>query len=359
MEEKKKGTFNKVLLIVCIIIVLIVVILFAGYAIIADQMNKGFTRTVKPDKRFSAGYTYEDFSDSMDRKEISFSSGENTLEGFIYGEYHTKGLIIFAHGIGSYHETYITLLKGLYDRGYKVFTYNATGTCGSTGESTIGLVQSALDLDAALTYAETDPELSDMPFLVLGHSWGGYAAAAVLNFDHDIKASVSLSGYCDSVSELEETLDNRFGNISKIFYPYIKLINKSVFGDNADLSAIDGINKSDVPVLIVHADNDPTISYKGASIISKSDIITNPNVEYFTFSDENRNDHGSYLYSAECAKYRKEINSNSPKTDDKNDKLSLDIAEKYWSKVNRLKYNIAAPDVIDLLDSFYERELDK
>lgn len=359
MEEKKKSTGNKVLLIICVFIVLIVAVLFAGYAIIADQMNKGFTRTVKPDKRFSANYTYEDYSDSMDRKEISFSSGENTLEGFIYGENHTKGLIVFAHGIGAYHESYITLLKSLYDRGYKVFTYNATGTCGSTGESTIGLVQSALDLDAALTYAETNPELSDMPFLVLGHSWGGYAAAAVLNFEHDITASVSLSGYCDSVAELEETLDNRFGSVSKLFYPYIKIINKSTFGDNAGLSAIDGINKSDVPVLVVHADNDPTISYKGASIISKSDLITNPNVEYFTFSDENRNDHGSYLYSAECAEYRKEVNSNYDKIENKNGDISSEIAEKYWSKVNRLKYNIAAPDVIDLIDHFYEKELEK
>ncbi len=359
MEEKKKSTVNKVLLIIFIITVLIVVILFAGYAIIADQMNKGFTRTEVPDKRFTANYSYEDYSDSMDRKEVSFSSGENTLEGFIYGEDHTKGLIIFAHGIDVYHETYITLLKGLYDCGYKVFTYNATGTCGSTGESTIGLVQSALDLDAAITYAETDPELSDMPFLLLGHSWGGYAAAAVLNFDHDITASVSLSGYCDSVSELEETLDNRFGSVSKLFYPYIKLINKSVFGDNADLSAIDGINKSDVPVLIVHADNDPKISYKGASIISKSDQIINPNVEYFTFSDEYRNDHGSYLYSAECAQYRREINSSYENMKSKNDNLSEDISEKYWSKVNRLKFNIVAPDVVDMIDNFYEKELEE
>ncbi len=358
MEEKKKSPVNKVLLIICIIIVLIVVILIAGYAIIADQMNKGFTRTEKPDKRFTANYSYEDFADSMDRKEVSFSSGENTLEGFIYGENHTKGLVVFAHGIDVYHETYITLLKGLYDRGYKVFTYNATGTCGSTGESTIGLVQSALDLDAALTYAETDPELSDMPFLLLGHSWGGYAAAAVLNFDHDVSASVSLSGYCDSVAELEETLDGRFGGVSKLFYPYIKIINKSVFGENADLSAVDGINKSDVPVLIVHADNDPKITYKGASIISKSDLITNPNVEYFTFSEENRNDHGSYLYSAECAKYRKEINSGYDKIDNKNGELSSDVAEKYWSNVNRLKYNIAATDVIDLIDNFYDKELE-
>ena len=50
--------------------------------------------------------------------------------------------------------------------------------CGSSGGSgTRGLAQSALDLDAALTRAEQE----DLPILLFGHSWGGYAAAAVLS----------------------------------------------------------------------------------------------------------------------------------------------------------------------------------
>lgn len=358
MEENKKKLANKAALIFFLIMFLIIIIVFSGYAIIADQNNKGFKRADKPDNRFSANYTYEDLKKDFDRREVSFDSGENTLEGFIYGKNHTKGLIIFAHGIGVNQETYINFLKTLYDRGYKVFTYNATGTCGSTGDSTVGLVQSALDLDAAITYAEQDPELSDLPFLLLGHSWGGYASAAVLNFDHDITASVSLSGYCDAVSELDETIDRKFGFVSKLFYPFIKIINKSTFGDNADLSAIDGINKSDVPILIIHAENDEVISYKGASIISKSNMITNPNAEYFTFSDKFRDDHSSYLFSPECAQYRKEIDDKFKRMKNNPNMYTDQIGEKYWSEVNKLKYNISAVDLVDLIDRFYEKELE-
>ena len=59
----------------------------------------------------------------------------------------------------------------------------------------MGMAQSAIDLDAALTYIESNDELNGLPVLLYGHSWGGYAAAAVLGSDHDIKASVSISGY--------------------------------------------------------------------------------------------------------------------------------------------------------------------
>ena len=72
------------------------------------------------------------------------------------------------------------------DSGYSVLTYDATGTGASGGSGTRGLAQSALDLDAALTRAEQE----DLPILLFGHSWGGYAAAAVLGGSHDVTASV-------------------------------------------------------------------------------------------------------------------------------------------------------------------------
>ena len=46
------------------------------------------------------------------------------------------------------------------DHGWRVLAYDATGSCESEGEGTVGLVQSALDLDAALTYVENNASLS-------------------------------------------------------------------------------------------------------------------------------------------------------------------------------------------------------
>ncbi len=44
-----------------------------------------------------------------------------------------------------------------------VFAYDNTGSGASTGDSCIGLVQSALDLDNALTYVEQNPVFDGLP----------------------------------------------------------------------------------------------------------------------------------------------------------------------------------------------------
>ena len=48
-----------------------------------------------PEKRYS------DYSHAYRRTPCSFYSGKNRLQGYIYGEENEKGLIVFAHGIGT------------------------------------------------------------------------------------------------------------------------------------------------------------------------------------------------------------------------------------------------------------------
>lgn len=48
------------------------------------------------------------------------------------------------------------------------------------------------------------------------------------------------------------------------------------------MTAVNGINKSDVPVLIIHGESDDVVAYDRDSIIAQKDKITNENVEYIT-----------------------------------------------------------------------------
>lgn len=111
-----------------------------------------------------------------------------------------------------------------------------------------------IDLDAALTYIKSNDTLTNLPILLYGHSWGGYAVTAILNDNDDITAVASLS---------------------------------------ARTTAVDGINRTDTAVMIIHGDEDEAISYVGASIIAHQDEITNPNVINKTYSTENHNGHNN------------------------------------------------------------------
>lgn len=163
-------------------------------------MKQYFNRSEQ--KKYSEYMRWVDFEDFA-RETVTFASGEETLTGYIYGKENTsKGLVVISHGLGGYSEGYISETKYFVDNGFMVFAYDNTGSGASTGDSCIGLVQSVIDLDNALTYVEQNPLFKGIPICLYGHSWGGFATTAILNYDHDIIAVASLAGYNDSLEEM-------------------------------------------------------------------------------------------------------------------------------------------------------------
>ena len=304
-EKRRKRRRDIRKLIFATICAFIVMLFATGMTLTTLLMRQKFGRVDYPPAKYTYSYRYSHYKDKYPREKVSFKSGKNTLHGYIYGNGNNdKGVIIFAHGIGAGHENYMTMLVKFVDRGWKVFAYDATASCTSEGRRTKGLAQSAIDLDKALDFAESDSRLKDLPHFVMGHSWGGFAAAAVLNFDHDVKACVTLSGYCDPMTELIEASEVMLGGEqAKYMSPFIWIYNKIEFGKYSSLSAVDGINKAGIPVLVVHGTNDKTVRYDGAAIINQQDRITKPNVEYLTMDKKRRKGHNSYLYSAKTIKY--------------------------------------------------------
>ncbi len=235
-------------------------------------------------------------------KHVLFESGKNTLRGYVYGEENDKGLVVMSHGLGSSAKDYLPEAMYFVNKGWRVFAFDNTGT-STEGDDGIGLPQSVLDLDAALTYIENEPGLKDLPVMLFGHSWGGYANTAVLKYDHNVAAVVSVSGFNSPMGMLNEEMKRMMGPLAYAVYPYGWAYRAMLFGSAVNLTAVDGINSSDAAVMIIHGTEDESVSYDGASIISQRDKITNPNVVYKTCSEENRNGHSSLLRSEAAAEY--------------------------------------------------------
>ena len=328
-------------------------------AFTAYRMKQSFGRGGYPDRRFSNQKRYDpDYSVSHSRYEVSFRSGKNTLHGFIYGMENAapKGLLVFAHGITVGHESYINQLMWFADRGWRVFAYDATGSATSEGKGTVGLVQSALDLDKALSYAETDDRLKDLPVYLLGHSWGGYAVCAVLNFDHKIKAAASLSGYA---YPNEMTLLGTEQNIGKagaaIFAPYVKGYNFTKFGKYTNLNAVDGINRSGLPVLVIHGENDTYVDIDRVSIYSKREKITDPNAEFYLLRGRYA-DHLSFFKNDAANDYLKEFDRrHEALAAEYGGKIPDDLQERFVKSFNKRMVNSINTDLLELIEEFYDR----
>ena len=150
MSKKKKIIRN----ILIIIAAVFVVFSIASFVIVKINFDDIFGRTTMTPSEYTGYLRYEDVKDEYDRELLSFESGENTLQGYLYGTDNDKGLVIVCHGLGGGAESYLTETLYFVDSGYQVFAYDNTGCYESEGKNCVGLVQSVIDLDAALTFIE-------------------------------------------------------------------------------------------------------------------------------------------------------------------------------------------------------------
>lgn len=179
-----------------------------------------------------------------------------TLDGSFYSRDVTQreAVVILAHGNGVGRRAYLDVINALASDGYLVYAYDATGYDASEGRSTWGLPQGSIDLAFAIDHVtKLKP---GRPLVLLGHSWGGYAAGSVLNTHPHVRAVISLAGFDNSLDLLEEQGRQLLGPVIQVFIPYLSLYEWIKFGKNADYSASDGFKNSTAAVLIVHSADD-------------------------------------------------------------------------------------------------------
>ena len=126
-------------------------------------------------------FSAADFPELLDEP-FSFPSGDYRLSAHLYScENAREGeLLIFCHGIGGGHRSYMQEIVALCRRGYTVLAYDNTGCCDSEGPDIIGMSHSLADLDACVRYLKAEGIFQKYArVFVVGHSWGGFAAGNI------------------------------------------------------------------------------------------------------------------------------------------------------------------------------------
>lgn len=344
---KKKRLF---LILVLLLFVLLIIVPFI-IAIIAYEANFGHRVSASTE---STTLSFE--TDTMRRKEIEFPSNQNQiLRGYLYSSDsipNPKALIVFSHGYLGTHLDYLNQIHFFVKNGYLVLGYDNTGSGMSDGKNLIGLAQSPLDLDAALTFVEKNPALTSYPLLLYGHSWGGYAVTAVLNYNHSIAGVVSRSGFSNSRDMLVEYGSNLYGNEIQVLSPYVYVYEKMKFGKSVDLNGIKGINHSTCPILLLHSKDDEVISLKNSLLIHQDKYVHPERIETILYENKTHD----VVKSDSCLVYEKQQKQ-----------LLNQLIQQYGSKdkipKEVLQKQIQDQDLINELDSnvmnsiltFYEK----
>lgn len=297
-----------------ILVILLFIFLPMTITIVAYNSNFGMRVAVSEDS-----FSEDDFD--MLREEVSFPSNKGQiLRGYIYRKddsYTPKALIVFSHGYTNTHNDYLNQIYYFVENGYIALAYDNTGCGMSDGEDMIGLAQSPLDLSSALTFVENNDNLKGYNVFLYGHSWGGYAVTAVLNYGHKVDGVVSRSGFNNSRNMLIEYGKRLYGNWLGLLSPYAYIYEKIKFGNDVDKNGIKGINSApNTPILLLHSKNDEVISLSN-SLLAYKDEMVNPNrIQTILYEDKTHDVVKSY----DAIEFSKTLDDNTVYTKDVIDK---------------------------------------
>lgn len=331
-------------------IVLIAIILF----FVVKKIIEGiFKRVARPN--YSSLLQFKDVKKEYPQELIKFRSGKHMLQGYLLGAQNSKGLVVVVHGLGGGAEGYLTPILYLVDQGYQVFAYDNTGYHLSEGKNSVGLPQAVEDLDAALNFIEGEERFEKLPVYLLGHSWGGYAVTAILNFNHKVKAVVSVSGFNNPNKMIREWARRMVGKWALAAIPFMVVHQRLSFGKKMDITAVDGINKAETPVMLVHGTKDPTVRLDGSATISCKEEISNAKVEYLLWEKEQQNGHLDVLYKAGAKEYGLQISKEYSELLKKTkNKLTEEDKAEFFANVDKVRSSAPNEELMEKIVEFYE-----
>ena len=244
-------------------------------------------------KNYIIRYDYEPYLKYFSRKDfhglnaekISFKSSHNdTLRGniYYYDGYDKNKLIVFVHGIGPGHLSYMREVEYLCKSGFRVLAYDMTGTGMSDGDTIYGLSEALADLDCVLDYVWSNEALKHLDISIVGHSLGAYASLNIAYYKPNIKNIVAMSGF-ESIANLATSFDMNKNEI----LDFEKSVNPG-YAISLGIEAIDAYKGN---MMIIHSSDDCMVPHTaGISYIHE-----------YTAKGHNPN------YTKEAVKYMKDI----------------------------------------------------
>ena len=264
-----------------LILLAVVILLIAAFiGIIFYAHGTLFDKRCDGDERLKY-FTHEDF-DSLKAMKVEFpDKNGTTIRGAVYaaaGMQTPEALIIFAHGMGGGHLSYMTEINTLAKDGFAVLAYDNAGTFDSDGDKLGGFINGPESLKAAIAFAQNHPVLGKMKKVLMGHSWGGYSVCQALgdgntNVDCAVTFGAPESGYAVGSAVLGEKLD--------FLTCFVKLVFCIKEGkEAANLCSAAVANAIDTPVLMLHGQRDHIVAPRISAAQASKDL---PNVTSVIF----------------------------------------------------------------------------
>ena len=268
-------------------------------------------------------------------------------------------MAVIAHGFGGGgHNSYMDCANYFAQNGWYVFAYDATGTDKSEGEGVGGVPQGVIDLDHAISFVEEQDELSGLPIVLFGHSWGGFCVCSVLNYHPEVKAVVECCGFNSSSDMFESGGKSQAGSLIYAMTPFVKIYERIKYGKYAKNTALDGFASSDARVMVVHSADDDVIEIGYGYDKYYKKYKDDPRFTFVRFEDKGHND----IFNDQEDTYKDEFNDGLDhwletldydySTDENKDRFIKDKADYITENLDHARWSDRLDE--DLMASFLD-----
>ncbi len=202
-------------------------------------------------------FSHEDFPGLRQQSFDFRSSLGHMIRGwfYCYDEIIPGRVVIFDHGFGGGHRSYMKEIQLLAQHGYLVYAYDHTGCMQSGGDSTRGLAQSLRDLRDCIDAFRSTPGFRDLDISVMGHSWGAFAAMNIPALHPQVSHVVAISGYV-SVAEMAGQF---FSGILRGYRRPVLKLERESNPEFVDFSALDSLRSASAGTLLLYSSNDKVV----------------------------------------------------------------------------------------------------
>ncbi len=249
------------------------------------------------DTGFAHYFSHADFP-GLRQQPFDFQSGlGHMIHGwfYCYDEIIPGRVVVFDHGFGGGHRSYMKEIEMLAKHGYLVYAYDHTGCMESGGENTRGLSQSLRDLNDCLNALQATPGFRDLDISVMGHSWGGFACMNISALHPEVSHIIALSGFVS----VKEMAGQFFSGILKGYRKPVLRLEQEANPKFWNYHAVDSLKNTSAKVLLVYSTNDKVVIREIHHKILSDALKDKPNIRILLEADKGHNPN----YTSEAVKY--------------------------------------------------------
>ena len=199
-----------------------------------------------------------------------------------------RALIVMTHGYNMSCENYMPLARRFTEAGFQVLMFDGIGVGMSGGDKIYGLPQHILDMKTVLDAVQADPELSRLPLLLFGHSWGGYAACCVSALSHyPLKGILTCAAFRKSSSAMIPSIRKRYPLASPVFVTAAEVMERLLFGRVASLTSSEGLRQAGCPARLYHSRDDAVVGFEESFETTRRELADEGDIGFIAMNGRN------------------------------------------------------------------------